>query len=252
MKIFFLTLLLPLFAQAQITANLARQLKAARLSPRSLELLNARIQKEHYQKNYAAIVDYTLPSQQPRFFLINLKEQTFKAVPVAHGWNSGGEKAVCFSNKNNSFQSSLGFVRTGALAQGSWHPSLILKGLSASNSNMEKRHIILHSADYSSRDFLYRKGYWGRSQGCLALSQEDVQPVISALGEGSLILNYQDQLWDKSQENPDQAACLPGADPHDIPPNSWEIEENKVGSAFRSEKARYLKPSTAPAPAGHR
>jgi len=58
-----------------------------------------------------SIIDFSLPSTAKRLFILNLKNcSVLFNTYVAHGKNSGTQKATSFSNKPESFKSSLGFM----------------------------------------------------------------------------------------------------------------------------------------------
>ena len=65
------------------------------------------------EKNILSVVDFSLPSTEKRFWVINLdtKEVLFNDY-VAHGRNSGNNVATNFSNIPSSNTSSLGFYIT--------------------------------------------------------------------------------------------------------------------------------------------
>ena len=64
-------------------------------------------------ENIISIVDFSKPSSQKRLFIIDLKNyRLLFNTHVAHGANSGKEYANQFSNKPESYMSSLGFYKT--------------------------------------------------------------------------------------------------------------------------------------------
>src|SRR5690606_9220242 len=68
---------------------------------------------------------------------------------VAHGRNSGGDRAESFSNREGSYQSSIGTFVTGATYVGKHGRSLRLVGLDGGlNDNAMARAIVMHGADY--------------------------------------------------------------------------------------------------------
>jgi hypothetical protein len=203
------------------------KLVAAGVSPRAIDLLLNEMNRTHYISGVAAIVDYTIPADKPRLFVINLDDGSFQSYHVSHGTKSGGDVADSFSNELGSNKSSLGFIRTGKPYMGRFGREVPLIGVSKSNSNDQKRAILLHSAEYSSEDFLKKNGFWGRSFGCLAVPQKDIDEIIFSLGNDGLILAYQDRLWDQAQKTP-ESQTLPGAPPAP-PATEWETVENNKG-----------------------
>lgn len=211
----------------EISEQLRVDLIEAGVSPRAISLVNEKMSQSQYSKGVVGIVDYTLPSTTRRFFVMDLQLGTFRAYRVSHGVRSGGLMAMYFSNLNDSRHSSLGFIRTGLERHGAFGRSLTLIGLSPSNSNLSKRAIILHSAEYSSDEFQAANGFFGRSYGCLAVNQVWVDEIIDQLGTGALILAYHDMLWDEAQVHPMEQTL---GDRSEVPPpTEWEEFENEHG-----------------------
>ncbi len=148
------------------------------------------IEKFNVKSNILAICDFTKPSTEKRFYLINLAEQKLiLSSLVAHGRNSGENIAYYFSNKMSSFKSSLGFFKVGEKIYSPKHgPALLLNGLEkGKNDNARRREIIIHGADYVSDAFIERYGRLGRSQGCPALPEDIMKQVIPYLKDGALL-----------------------------------------------------------------
>ena len=131
-------------------------------------------------KSILSIVDFSKSSRHKRLWIIDLnnKKLLFHSL-VAHGQGSGGDMAKAFSNKVNSHQSSLGFYVTGNTYMGKhglslkltvWTPALTL--------NAYERAIVVHGADYVSKDFIKRQGRLGRSHGCPAIPVELNNKII--------------------------------------------------------------------------
>ena len=74
------------------------------------------------QKSIVTIIDFTLPSSQKRFFVIDLQaKKLLLSTWVAHGKKSGLEIASSFSSKMQSNQSSPGFYKVGLPLQSPKH-----------------------------------------------------------------------------------------------------------------------------------
>ena len=99
---------------------------------------------------YLVIADYSKPSYE-RLFVLNMENFTLEDYTyVAHGKNSGADTAVSFSNKMNSYKSSVGFYLTGKPYNGRYGYSLKLFGLEDGyNSNAFKRGVVIHGASAS-------------------------------------------------------------------------------------------------------
>jgi hypothetical protein len=150
------------------------------------------------RKNLLTVIDYSLPSSQPRLFVFDLarKKILFREL-VAHGRNSGGNIASFFSNSPGSLATSLGLFVTADTYFGSNGYSLRLKGLEEGVNDMAMdRAIVMHGASYVSRAAVRTLGRLGRSWGCPAVRKEVAQKMIDTLRGGSPIFAYYpDQDW---------------------------------------------------------
>jgi hypothetical protein len=138
------------------------------------------------------VIDYSLPSTQPRLWVLDLAQgKVLFHELVAHGAGSGDKFATRFSNVNDSRATSLGLFLTGDTYEGGKGYSLKLKGLDEGvNDRAEERHIVMHGAWYVSADHARQYGMLGRSWGCPALSQQDAKPVIDTIKSGSFVFSY--------------------------------------------------------------
>jgi hypothetical protein len=143
-------------------------------------------------QRYLTIADMSMASSQPRLYIIDMEKQVLLLQTfVAHGKNSGVLFAKNFSNKIGSFQSSLGFYITGSAYQGKHGKSLVLKGVeSGINDNAEQRAIVLHGAAYANKGFVNQQGYLGRSLGCPAVPEKEVESIIKTIQGASCLFVY--------------------------------------------------------------
>lgn len=135
------------------------------------------------------IADFDQPSTSKRLYVLNVDEKdVLLNTWVAHGQRCGEDQAVTFSNKNDSFTSSIGFYVTGEEYHGAHGRSLKLDGMDPGfNDNARLRSIVIHGAPYVSEGTIAALGRLGRSQGCPAVSPEFSDQLISSLGEGSVL-----------------------------------------------------------------
>ncbi|MFT6638578.1 MAG: hypothetical protein ACJAYP_001155 [Flavobacterium sp.] len=143
-------------------------------------------------KEYLTIIDFSLSSNEERLWVIDMvsKKVVLKSL-VAHGRNSGEEFANSFSNKSESYQSSLGFYATGEVYQGKHGLSLRLDGLEYGiNDNARDRAVVIHGADYASQKFAKTHGRLGRSQGCPAVPYAVHKEFINTIKDKSCLFIY--------------------------------------------------------------
>ncbi|MBS1609941.1 MAG: murein L,D-transpeptidase catalytic domain family protein [Bacteroidetes bacterium] len=138
------------------------------------------------------ICDFSLSSRQKRLFVIDLKNcELLLNTYVAHGRKSGMEYAKNFSNKANSHQSSLGFYITRNQYYGENGLSLRLDGIEKGfNDKALKRNIVVHGSEYASDDFLNSNSFLGRSYGCPAVPEADIEAIVNTIKEGSCFFIY--------------------------------------------------------------
>ena len=153
---------------------------------------------EQSNKKLLSIIDYSKPSTEKRFFIIDIENhKLLYHTLVAHGKKSGYVNATTFSNKYGSHKSSLGFFRTGNSYFGIRGYSLKLEGLEKGiNDNARLRGIIIHGANYVDERFVNGNGVIGRSWGCPAVSNKLSKEIINLLKGGSLLYIYaNDELY---------------------------------------------------------
>lgn len=151
------------------------------------------LKSQHKLENtILTIIDFSLSSNQKRMWVIDMElNKVLYHSLVAHGRNSGEEFASDFSNKSESYKSSLGFYITGETYHGKHGSSLRLDGIEKGvNDNARKRAVVIHGADYVSESFIKNNHRLGRSQGCPALPVEITQQVISTIKDKSVLFIY--------------------------------------------------------------
>jgi L,D-transpeptidase-like protein len=138
------------------------------------------------------VIDYTKPSTERRLWVFDLNHSRvlFEEL-VAHGRNSGGNRAVQFSNQPGSLMSSLGVFVTADTYIGKHGLSLRLQGLEKGvNDKSMERAIVIHAAEYVSQRVGRREGRIGRSWGCPAVRPEVSRQLIETVQGGALLLAY--------------------------------------------------------------
>lgn len=139
-----------------------------------------------------SIIDFSLPSSKKRLFILDMfnGRLLFNSL-VSHGRNSGTVMATRFSNRCNSYMTSLGFYLTGDPFRGKHGYSLRLEGIEKGwNDNVFRRAIILHPANYVSEEHIRQSGYLGRSEGCPAVPKSLNKAIIDAIRGGSCLFLY--------------------------------------------------------------
>jgi hypothetical protein len=141
------------------------------------------------------VIDYSLPSTEKRLWVFDVRtgELLFHEL-VAHGRNTGDNRATRFSNTLNSKQTSLGLFVTANTYVGSNGYSLRMQGLDRGfNDRAMERAIVIHGAPYVSEAFARSQGRIGRSWGCPALDQKVSRQVIDTIKGGDLVFAYAPQ-----------------------------------------------------------
>jgi len=137
-----------------------------------------------------AIADFSRPSGEERFHLVETMTGRVTSYHVAHGRGSDPHHSgfvQYFSDDPGSKASSAGAYLTGDFYYGKYGRSLKLKGMDYTNRHAETRAIVIHAAPYAEPEILDRYGKLGRSEGCFAFARADHQEVIRRLGPGRLL-----------------------------------------------------------------
>jgi hypothetical protein len=164
---------------------------------------NARARGVEVRSDLLTVIDYTLPSTEPRLWVLDLAQPRllFRDL-VAHGSSTGELISRAFSNRPGSRQTSLGLFLTADTYTGRNGYSLRLLGLEPGvNDRALERAIVMHGADYVSEEFARARGRLGRSWGCPAVSRKLARPIIDAIKGGSLVFSYYaDAQWLETSE----------------------------------------------------
>jgi hypothetical protein len=142
-----------------------------------------------------AVVDFSKPSSEPRFYLVDLLSGNVDAFRVAHGRGSDPDHSGFlekFSNDFGSHASSNGAYTTGDYYEGKYGLSMKVQGRDWSNYNAEPRAIVIHNAWYAEDDMIAAHGKLGRSEGCFAMSRANQWKAMRKLAGGRMI--YADKL----------------------------------------------------------
>jgi hypothetical protein len=148
-----------------------------------------------WPRDTMAVVDFSRPSSEPRFHLVDIASGSVESYRVAHGRGSDPDHSGFverFSNDFGSYASSNGAYVTGDYYDGKYGLSMKVRGLDWSNYNAEARAIVIHNAWYAEDDMIPLHGKLGRSEGCFAMSRDHQNKVMSRLAGGRMI--YADKL----------------------------------------------------------
>lgn len=154
--------------------------------------LNLKEQGRLENTGILTIVDFSQSSKNERLFILDMNTWTIqKKMLVSHGRNTGEEFARNFSNQPGSYTSSLGFYLTAEVYEGRNGTSMRLDGLEPGfNDKARERAIVIHGADYVSEQFISGHGRLGRSQGCPAVSAENLRPLLQTISNKSCFFVY--------------------------------------------------------------
>ncbi|MGY2734474.1 hypothetical protein ACVWYO_002148 [Sphingomonas sp. UYP23] len=178
---------------AQVPATVQPLASSRVVRPELLRRAMAALQRHGSRiahRDRIAIADFAQPSAQPRFYLIDMANGMTTTLLVAHGSGSDPTHSGFlqrFSNTEGSNASSEGAFLASDYYVGKHGRSQRLIGLDPTNNNALARALVVHAAWYANPDMLRTHGQLGRSQGCFAVSEGDLQQVFARLGEGRMI-----------------------------------------------------------------
>jgi hypothetical protein len=148
-----------------------------------------------YARDAIGIADFSRPSSEPRFHLVDLQNGTVESHLVAHGRGSDPSHSGFlerFSNDFGSYATSEGTYVTDEYYHGKYGLSLRVRGLDWTNNNAEPRAIVIHNAWYAEPEMISQHGMLGRSEGCFAMPKKSQYEVMRRLAGGRMI--YADKL----------------------------------------------------------
>ncbi len=143
-----------------------------------------------FKTDLIGIADFSKPSREPRFYVVDLRSGFTTEHLCAHGRGSDPAHSgwlEYFSNVVGSEATSNGSYLTGHGYMGKYGHSLKLTGLDYTNSNAEARAIVVHSAWYAEPSVVRAHGKLGRSEGCFAMPGISHAEAMTRLGSGRLI-----------------------------------------------------------------
>lgn len=141
-------------------------------------------------RDLIVIADFTPSSSSPRLQVINLMSGATRDLLVAHGSGSDPTHSGFlqrFSNVPSSECTSSGAFVTRDEYFGQHGKSRRLMGLDPTNNLAYERAIVVHGAWYSNPDMIEKYGKLGRSQGCFAVAENQIDSLVTLLGEGRMI-----------------------------------------------------------------
>jgi hypothetical protein len=144
------------------------------------------------KRGLLTVVDFNKPSDERRLWVFDLNtNKLLFDTYVSHGAHSGALYAKYFSNRINSYESSIGVILTGKPYEGIEGYSMRLHGLEKHfNSNVFKREVVLHPAAYVNRDFIRLHHEAGKSFGCLAVGRKVATRLINTIKNGTIVVDY--------------------------------------------------------------
>lgn len=153
-----------------------------------------KLRKRHllHKSSVLSICDFSQPSSEQRMYVIDIAaRRLLYRTYVAHGMNSGTDYASSFSNRCNSYKSSIGFYITSQSYYGDNGLSLRIRGMDRGFNDMAgKRNIVIHGAPYVSTRILQKYGVMGTTFGCPAIPDEMTSKIIPVIKKGTCFFIY--------------------------------------------------------------
>jgi len=141
-------------------------------------------------RDVIGIADFSKHSSVPRFHFVDLASGQTRTLLVSHGRGSDPAHSGMlqrFSNDFGSAASSQGTYLTSDIYVGKHGRSRRLVGLDPTNSNAEPRAVVVHGAWYVGPEIVREHGKLGRSEGCFAFSETEIEQALARLGTGRMI-----------------------------------------------------------------
>ncbi|GAA3726860.1 hypothetical protein GGR91_000846 [Sphingorhabdus rigui] len=142
-----------------------------------------------------ALADFSKPSRDPRFYIVDLRNGSSAHYLVAHGKGSDPSHSGWvqnFSNVHGSEATSAGSYLVSDTYIGQYGESRRLIGLDPQNDQAEARAIVIHPAWYVNQSLIHDQGKIGRSQGCFAFAKNDINVILERVAPGCLL--YADKV----------------------------------------------------------
>jgi hypothetical protein len=178
---------------AQAPPSFARRLVFPEVRPELMARARAAFEKKRRlieNQQTMVVVDFSRPSSEERFHLVDLPSGWVTSYQVAHGRGSDPEHSgllQLFSNEPGSEASSAGAYVLRESYYGKNGRSLRLEGVDPTNSNARMRGIVIHAASYAEPEAAARMGKLGRSEGCFAVAQNTFNVLLHQLSPGCLL-----------------------------------------------------------------
>ena len=142
------------------------------------------------------IADFSKPSSEARFHVVDLAERQRREPPASATAAVRTRRTRAISSGSAtisaSYATSNGTYVTDDYYHGKYGLSLRVRGLDWTNNNAEPRAIVIHNAWYAEPEMIPQHGMLGRSEGCFAMPKESQYEVMRKLAGGRMI--YADKL----------------------------------------------------------